>query len=83
MTLTLDLPPELEKEALRISDLKDRLMVFVRQQVDLEQWRSERYSPAAWQLVAESAQLAEKMTHEEAAAGFLDVHERVTAAIQE
>ena len=83
MTLTLDLPPELEKEALRISDLKDRLMVFVRQQVDLEQWRSERYSPAARQLVAESAQLAEKMTHEEAASGFLDVHERVTAAIQE
>lgn len=83
MTLTLDLPPELEKEALRISDLKDRLMVFVRQQVDLEQWRSERYSPAARQLVAESAQLAEKMTLEEAAAGFLDVHERVTAAIQE
>ncbi|MBL9183269.1 MAG: hypothetical protein JNN17_14115 [Verrucomicrobiaceae bacterium] len=83
MTLTLDLPPELEKEALRISDLKDRLMVFVRQQVDLEQWRSERYSPAARQLVAESAELAEKMTHEEAVAGFLDVHERVTAAIQE
>lgn len=82
MTLTLDLPPELERDAMRIADLKDRLLLFVRQQVDLEHWRSRRYSDEARELVAESASLAEMMTREEAAAGFLDLHESVTTAMK-
>lgn len=77
MTLTLDLPPELESGALQITDLKERLLLFVRQQVDLERWRSDRYSPQARRLVAESAELADAMSHEEAAAAFHDLRERV------
>jgi hypothetical protein len=83
MTLTLDLPPDLERDAVQITDLKDRLLIFVRQQVDLERWRSRRYSPEARRLVAESAPLAAGMTQEEAAAGFLGLQDRITAAMKE
>ena len=83
MTLTLDLPPELERDAVQITDLKDRLLIFVRQQVDLERWRSRRYSPESRRLVAESASLAAGMTQEEAAAGFLGLQDRISAAMKE
>jgi hypothetical protein len=83
MTLTLDLPPDLERDAVQITDLKDRLLIFVRQQVDLERWRSRRYSPEARRLAAESASLAAVMTQEEAAAGFLGLQDRITAVMKE
>ena len=83
MTLTLELPPELERDAIQITDLKERLLLFVRQQVDLERWRSDRYSPQARRLVAESARMAEALTQEEAAAGFLDLRERISGMVKE
>jgi hypothetical protein len=83
MTLTLDLPPELERDAVQITDLKDRLLLFVRQQVDLERWRSKRYSSEAQRLVAASASVAAGMSQEEATAGFLGLQDRIASAIKD
>ena len=66
MSITVELPPDLERDANRITDLDERLKLFVRQQVDLERWRSTRYSEKARRLVQESAQIpaATKPTRE-------------------
>lgn len=82
-TLTLDLPPELERDAVQITDLKERLLLFVRQQVDLERWRSKRYSSEAQRLVAASAYVAAGMSQEEATAGFLGLQDRIASAIKD
>lgn len=78
MTLTLNLPAELESDAIRIPDLNQRLTSFVRQQVDLEKWRSRRYSDHARRLATESAEDAEKISREEASKDLLESYERIS-----
>ena len=51
MSITLDLPPEIEAEARSIPDLPEQVSVFIRHQVELDRWRRSRYSPQARAIV--------------------------------
>ena len=87
MSVTLDLPPELENAAMSIPDLNERLLLFVRQQVNMEQWRQSRYSARSRGLLEQAAQEAEQqarkagVTREQAAAEFEAVHSRITSQL--
>ena len=86
MSVTLDLPPELESAAMSIPDLNERLLLFVRQQVNMEQWRQSRYGASARGLLEQAtleAELARKagVTREQAAADFEAVHSRITSQL--
>jgi hypothetical protein len=52
MSITIELPPDLEDRLRAIPDLDQRIAEFLRHQTSLEQWRERRYSPAARALVA-------------------------------
>lgn len=86
MSVTLTIPPELEREAASIPDLQQRFEVFVRHQVDLEKWRQGRYSEKARGLVANDLAQAEELrakgvSRVEAAAMFRDIHDRITGKL--
>ena len=86
MSVTLDLPPELENAAMSIPDLNERLLLFVRQQVNMEQWRQSRFSARARGLLDQAAQQAEQartagVTREQAAAESEEVHSRITSQL--
>jgi outer membrane protein TolC len=81
MSLKIELPPDVEKAALGIPNLNQRLAAFVRHQVDLEAWRSHHGSAEARALVDEAfakgdAMKAAGLTYEQAFAMFEEVHER-------
>ena len=54
MNITIELPPDLESRVRVIPDLDRRVVDFLRNQADLEDWRSRRYSPEAQAIVAEA-----------------------------
>ena len=54
MNITIQLPPDLESRVGVIPDLDRRVVDFLRNQADLEGWRSRRYSAEAQALVAEA-----------------------------
>jgi hypothetical protein len=83
MSVTLEIPAEIESAALRIPDLNERLLAFLRHQVELERWRESRYSSRTQQLVAQGLKEAEQMkaggtSREEALELFKDVHTRIS-----
>ena len=51
---SIELPPDLESRVRSIPDLDQRVVDFLRNQADLEDWRSRRYSPEAQTIVAEA-----------------------------
>lgn len=61
MSITLDLPADLTREAQRIPDLEHRITLFLRQQVELEEWRNSRYSTEVRSLVEAASAEAEKL----------------------
>ena len=52
MNLTIELPSDLESRVRAIPDLDRRVADFLRNQADLEEWRSRRYSQEAQAIVA-------------------------------
>jgi hypothetical protein len=81
MTLRVELPPDIERAALDIPDLTERLAVFLRHQVDLEAWRSRRGSEKARALVDDAFAKADALkegglSDEEAFAKLAEVHGR-------
>lgn len=83
MSVTIEIPAEIESAALSIPDLNARLLTFVRHQVDLERWRNNRYSSKAQQLVAQGLAEAEQLkaagiSREEALELFEGVHNRIS-----
>ena len=54
MNITIELPPDLESRVRAIPDLDRRVVDFLRNQADLEDWRSRRDSPEAQAIVAEA-----------------------------
>jgi hypothetical protein len=54
MSITIELPPDLESRVRVIPDLDRHVLDFLRNQADLVDWRSRRYSPAAQAIVAEA-----------------------------
>ena len=86
MTLTLELPADLEAEAAKIPDLQSRVATFLRHQIDLEKWRAGRYSEQARQLVAQSAIEAERMRsegfdREQVFEEFFKLHQEITTSL--
>ena len=54
MSITIELPAEMEERVRTIPDLDQRVVDFLRHQADLEEWRKRRYSPEAQAIVAEA-----------------------------
>ena len=54
MSITIQLPPDLESRVRVIPDLDQRVADFLRNQADLEDWRSRRYSTDVRTIVAEA-----------------------------
>ena len=82
MHITIELPPDLESRVRVIPDLDQRVVDFLRNQADLEDWRSRRYSPEAQAIVAEataeSARLgAQGMTREQAFRELRETREEI------
>jgi|GEM_PF-997154 len=86
MTLNLQLPPDIESAARMIPDLQDRVISFVRHQVDIEKWREGRYSEEAQKLVNDGFAEADRwneqgLSREEVARRFKEVQERISGRI--
>lgn len=80
MTLTLELPADLEAEAAKIPDLQNRVATFLRHQVDLEKWRAGRYSEQARRLVAERMK-SEGFDREQVFEEFFQLHQEITSRL--
>ena len=85
MSITVELPPDLEQQARAIPDLGQRIAAFVRNQVEYELWRKQRYSEKARGLLeasrAETAKLkASGKTRDELFREFMELHENITRA---
>jgi hypothetical protein len=86
MTLTLNLPPELELRARGIPDLQDQVISFVRDLAELEQWRDGRYSGKAEKLVDAGfadgdRRRGEGLPREDAVRRFREVQERIAERV--
>ena len=83
MSITVELPPDLEQQVKDIPDVGKRVVSFLRNQVEHEKWRRQRYSAQALRVLEESKVEAEALkasgkTREELFEEFLALHDRVT-----
>ena len=83
MSITIELPPDLDERVRVIPDLDKRIVQFLRTQTDLEEWRNRHHSPearaAAARALAEAERLrAAGMTREQAFEQLLGLHEKIT-----
>ena len=88
MSITIELPPDVEKRLAALPDLGQRVEDFLRGQAELEQWREQRYSAKVREIVRESlaeaeAAKAKGISREEAFREFFEVYDRITAQIAE
>ena len=88
MSITIELPPDVEKRLAALPDLGQRVADFLRGQAELEQWREQRYSAKAREIVRESLAEAEQLrasgkSREELFEEFMVLHERITRQIAE
>jgi glutamyl-tRNA reductase len=61
MSITVELPSDIEAQVRNIPDLVQRVLSFLREQVEHEQWRRQRYSDKARSIVSESLSEAGRM----------------------
>jgi len=77
LSITIELPADIEARVRAIPDLDQRVAEFLRNQAGLEEWRGRRYSPDAKAVVAgamaEAARLREDRVSREQA--FRDLRE--------
>ena len=83
MSITIELPPDLDARVRVIPDLDKRVVQFLRTQTDLEEWRNSRYSPearaTAERAIAEAERLrASGMTREEAFEQLRSAHDEIS-----
>lgn len=84
MSITIELPPDLDERVRVIPDLDKRIVQFLRTQTDLEEWRNRKYSPearaAAGRALAEADRMrAAGMTREEAFEQLRSAHDEVSS----
>ena len=82
MSITVELPPDLDQEVRGIPDLENRVLSFLRNQVEHEKWRKARYSEQALQLLEESKAdavrlKAEGVPREEMFRRFFEAYDKV------
>ena len=83
MSITIELPPDLDQRVRVIPDLDKRVVQFLRTQTDLEEWRNRRYSPearaTAERAIAEAERLrAAGMTSDEAFEQLRSAHDEIS-----
>lgn len=61
MSITVELPPDIEAQVRSIPDLDQRVLSFLRSQVEYEKWRGGRYSEKARGIVSEGLGEAARM----------------------
>ena len=61
MSITVELPLDIEAQVRTIPDLGQRVLSFLRSQVEYEKWRGQRYSEKARSIVSEGLGDAERM----------------------
>ena len=88
MSITIELPPDLDQDVKGIPDVQERVVSFLRNQIEYEKWRKQRYSAKALRLVEESKAEAEQLrasgkSREELFEEFMVLHERITKQIAE
>ena len=88
MSITIELPPDVDQQVKEIPDVEQRVVSFLRNQVEYEKWRKQRYSAKALRLVEESKAEAEQLrasgkSREELFEEFMVLHEGITKQIAE
>ena len=86
MSITVELPPDVEQRVRDIPDLHKRIAAFLRDQADWEDWRQSRYSAKAQTIAAESLAEAESLkaqgvSREKMFREFFEVYDRVSRAL--
>ena len=61
MSITVELPPDIEEQVRTIPDLNQRVLSFLRSQVEFEKWRKQRYSDRARRIVSQGLHDARRM----------------------
>ena len=61
MSIIVEVPPDLEEQVRTIPNLDQRVLSFLRSQVEYEKWRGQRYSEKARRIVSEGLVEAERM----------------------
>ena len=84
MSITIELPPDLEKDVREIPNVEASVVSFLRDQAEYHKWRKARYSDEARRIVSEGLADAERdkaagMTREEGFRRFFEVYDRITA----
>ena len=88
MSITIELPPDVEKRLAALPDLDQRVADFLCDQLEYEKWRKARYSDEARQIVREGLEDAERdkaagVSREETFCEFFEVYDRITAKLAE
>lgn len=86
MSITIELPPDVEKRVAALPDLGQRVADFLRDQIEHEEWRKARYSEEARAIVRDGLADAarDKATgepREKAFSRFFEVYDRITAQL--
>ena len=86
MSITIELPPDLDRDVKQIPDVQERVIEFLRDQADYEKWRRARYSDEAFQILEESKAEAERLKaegvpREEVFRQFFEAYDRIDAQI--
>ena len=86
MSITIELPPDLDQDVKGIPDVEKRVIAFLRDQADYHKWRKARYSERALRILEESKVEAEQLrasgkSREELFEEFFEVYDRITAQI--
>ena len=85
MSITVELPADVEDRVRAIHDLDRRVAAFLRGQAELEDWRNRRYGERARRLLEESRanvqELNEQVSREELFQRFFELHDRITSKL--
>ena len=86
MSITVELPPDIEQQAHAIPDLSQRIAAFLRHQVEYEAWRKQRYSEKTRGLLEASRTEADALrtsgrSRDELFREFMDLHENITRSL--
>jgi len=86
MSITVDLPPDIEEQVQGIPDLAQRIAAFLRHQVEHEKWQKQRYSERARGLLAASRTEAHALrqsgkSRDELFREFMELHKSVTRSL--
>ena len=88
MSITIELPPDVEKRLAALPDLDQRVADFLRDELEYEEWRKARYSDEVRQIVREGLADAERdkaagVSREESFRRCFEVYDRITAKLAE